>query len=147
MLSKSQIQLITSLRINKYRRINGSFIAEGPKLVQELLRSRFTAEALYATEEWIHENGSRINKDVQIISITEKELNRISTLKKPNQVLAVVKIPNQPNQLPDMDKNLVLMLDNISDPGNLGTIIRTADWFGIIHIICSEIVQMHIIQK
>ena len=138
MLSKSQIQLITSLRINKFRKKNGRFIAEGPKLVQELLLSSFAAETLCATEEWIHENGSRIKKDVQLISITEKELNRISALKKPNQVLAVVKIPDQPEQLPDMDKNLVLMLDNISDPGNLGTIIRTADWFGVQHIICSE---------
>jgi len=124
--------------MNKFRKKNGRFIAEGPKLVQELLLSSFAAETLCATEEWIHENGSRIKKDVQIISITEKELNRISALKKPNQVLAVVKIPDQPNQLPDMDKNLVLMLDNISDPGNLGTIIRTADWFGIQNILCSE---------
>ena len=138
MLSKSQIQLITSLGINKFRRINGRFIAEGPKLVQELLQSSYTAETLYATEEWIHENRPGINKDFQIIPITENELNRISCLKKPNQVLAVVKIPDQQEELPDMDKNLVLMLDNISDPGNLGTIIRTADWFGVQHIICSE---------
>jgi RNA methyltransferase, TrmH family len=126
------------LGMNKFRRINGRFIAEGPKLIQELLLSSYTAEALYATEEWIYENDPWINKDFPIIPVTEIELKRISALKKPNLVLAVVKIPDQQEELPEMDKNLVLMLDNISDPGNLGTIIRTADWFGVQHIICSE---------
>jgi TrmH family RNA methyltransferase len=138
MLTKSQIQLITSLRIKKYRSIEGRFVVEGRKMVQELLQSDFQKEFIYANEEWIKENRQHIKSNIPINLITEKELNLISTLKTPNQVVAVVKIPGQIEELPDLEKKIVLMLDNISDPGNLGTIIRTADWFGLQHIICSE---------
>jgi len=138
MLSKSRIQFISSLKTGKYRGINQRFIAEGPKLVYELLQSEYVIDSLYATQEWINENGSEILSKVSIIPIFLKELERISALKTPNQVLAVVCIPRQMDELPDQDGQLVLALDNISDPGNTGTIIRTAEWFGIRNIICSE---------
>jgi TrmH family RNA methyltransferase len=138
MLSKSQIQFISSLGINKYRRINLKFIAEGTKIVHELLQSNFIPDTLFATEDWIQENMLGIDKEIRIIQVTENELKKISTLKTPNRVLAVVNVPASPKEIPDVNSFLFLMLDNINDPGNMGTIIRTADWFGIPNIICSE---------
>ncbi len=138
MLSKSQIQLVSSLKINKYRNLERKFVVEGPKMVQELLQSDFITEVIYANEKWISQNSSRLKNNIQVHPITDKELSRISTLKAPNQVLALVRIPDQTDDFADFEANLVLILDDISDPGNMGTIIRTADWFGVQHIICSE---------
>jgi TrmH family RNA methyltransferase len=139
MLSKSQIQYIKSLAINKYRRLNRQFIAEGPKLIAELLTSRFVCDRIFALPEWIESYSAQIPKIINITEITEKELERISTLKTPNQVLALINIPEPADiEIPLPYENIILMLDNISDPGNMGTIIRTADWFGIHNILCSE---------
>jgi RNA methyltransferase, TrmH family len=139
MLSKSRIQFINSLAINKYRKINRKFIAEGPKIVGELLLSGFVCEGIYALGGWIENNLTRLPKEIEIIEITEKELKRISSLKTPNQVVAVVNMPLEaPTEIPVPQENIVLLLDGISDPGNMGTIIRTADWFGIQNILCSE---------
>lgn len=138
MISKSQIQFIKSLSVSKFRKTHQRFIAEGPKLVFELANSSFEIEGIYALRTWIESNQFGFSKDTDISEVTEKELGRISALKTPNQVLAIVHIKdnNQPenNALND----LVLMLDDIRDPGNMGSIIRTADWFGVQQIICSN---------
>ncbi|MEZ5084145.1 MAG: RNA methyltransferase [Bacteroidales bacterium] len=136
MLSKNKIKLIRSLHILKFRRQLGLFIAEGPKIVREVLNSHYTIDSIFATCEWFEQN-SAVDLPVKREIISESELKKISNLKTPNEVLAIVKIP-MPPQLPDVSKHIVLMLDEIKDPGNLGTIIRMADWFGIEHIICSD---------
>lgn len=138
MLSNNKIKFVRSLHQNKFRKIHGLFLAEGPKLVEELINSKFITHSIYATQNWIVNNHSVLPESVETETITEKELKRISTLKTPNQVISVVEIPKEEDV--DLKKltDLTLVLDNIQDPGNMGTIIRTADWFGIKKVICSE---------
>lgn len=126
MLTKNQIKLIRSLALKKNRQKHGLFIVEGEKLVNEVLSSDWEVEGIYATKEWLGENA---------IIISNNDLSRISSLKTPNKVLAVVKIKK--GSL-DITSNTVLALDGVKDPGNLGTIIRLADWFGVEDIICSD---------
>lgn len=114
------------------------FIAEGNKLVQELFTSNMLTETIFATEDWIIENRLVLKNEFEVVCVNENELKKISSLKTPNKVLAIVKIPQVQYEIPDFSSSLILMLDHISDPGNMGTIIRTADWFGIKTIICSE---------
>lgn len=134
MLSKNEVKYIQSLYHKKQRQQEGLFIAEGPKLLTELLASNFTIETIYATEQWQANNTA---KHPAIITITAQELERISNLQTPNQVVAIVKQQAQ-TTAPDFSNGLTLALDGIQDPGNLGTIIRIADWFGITQIICSN---------
>lgn len=137
MISKNQIKLIQSLRLNKFREAEGMFVAEGVKLVDELLKSNFIIRSIFATREWVlarHIPASRFTVDIQ--EITEEELSRISVLKTPNQVLAIAALPVE-KPLPDISGEWVLVLDRIMDPGNFGTIVRTADWFGISRIVAS----------
>ena len=130
-LSKSTISKIKSLGIKKYRDRLQLFVAEGITLVAEIQLSELKIEDIYATKSWIEENPNESATEVSV-----KELGRLSSLKTPNQVLCVVQIPKydlEPSKL----AGLCLVLDDISDPGNVGSIIRTADWFGVSHIICS----------
>lgn len=139
MLSKNKIKFITSLKKKKDRNETGLFIAEGTKLVDEILSSGFQIPLLCATPEWM--NASNYNKGANIkelITITQKDLSRISTQKTPKQVLAVVEQPRHKIYEHELENNLSLLLDTINDPGNLGTIMRIADWFGIRNIICSH---------
>ena len=129
MLSKNQLKLITSLKQKKYRIQHGLFVAEGIKVIKELLNSSIELVNLYCTEDL----DEFLSFNPAIIS--DKELSKISNLKTPNKVLGVFKIPNQHSY---KDKGLVLVLDNIKDPGNLGTIIRLCDWFGIEQLVCSN---------
>lgn len=139
MISKNQVQYIKSLAIAKFRKVNGQFVAEGPKLVSELLTSHFSCEKIFALPEWIEINRYKIKGKTSVVEISVEELNRISAQKTPNQVLAIINMPEKlPFNTEILSGQLVIMLDGINDPGNLGTIIRTADWFGISHIICSE---------
>ncbi|NTW32635.1 MAG: RNA methyltransferase [Bacteroidetes bacterium] len=139
MLTQNQIKQIKALHQKKFRNENKQFIAEGPLLVEELLGSKFTFEGIYGTKEWIAENSDRLqNKNIPFFEINEKDLERISALKTPNNVLAVLNIPEQNIPSDIFGKELILVLDEIKDPGNLGTIIRTANWFGIGNIFCSE---------
>ncbi|MDE3253443.1 MAG: RNA methyltransferase [Bacteroidota bacterium] len=133
MLSKNELKYIQSLCQKKQRVEEGLFIAEGSKLVKELLKSQYPLKKIYALPEWEKD----ISSDLPIIRITESELSRISQLTTPNQVFAVAeqRIPVHPPVLPG---KLTLVLDDIRDPGNLGTLIRIADWFGIDQIIASE---------
>ncbi len=126
MLTKNQIKLIRSLSLKKNRQKHGLFIVEGEKLVNEVLSSDWEVEGIYATKEWLGENATIISNN---------DLSRISSLKTPNKVVAVVKIKK--GSL-DITSNTVLALDGVKDPGNLGTIIRLADWFGVEDIICSD---------
>ncbi len=135
MLSKSTIKDIQSLQQKKFRDEQGLFVAEGPKLVDELLKDKnFECEKIFAMPGW----QSAFNiRDEKTEIIKDFELEKISGLVKPNMVVAVFK-----KKVPVADFNtkgrITLLLDDIQDPGNLGTIIRTADWFGIENIICSE---------
>lgn len=139
MISKSQVQYIKSLAIAKFRGLNRQFIAEGPKLVDELLTSQYTCDKIFAIQEWIETNSKKVQEKTTVIEIAQDELNKISAQKNPNQILALINIPDTPALNPEIfNANLVIMLDGINDPGNLGTIIRTSEWFGINHIICSE---------
>jgi RNA methyltransferase, TrmH family len=138
MLSKNQLKHITSLQQKKYRELFGEFVAEGEKSLSELLGSTIQIKEIFALDAWINENAELLNKQaLKVLGISTEELARISTLKTPNKVVAVAAIPQASELSPDMFSDLVLALDNIRDPGNLGTIIRTADWFGIRHIVCS----------
>ena len=127
-LSKNHLKLITSLSQKKYRQKHNLFVAEGMKVVDEFLQSSFQLEILFATE------GSFSYLD-SFIEVSEQELKKISALKTPNKVLAVFKIPDKETVIPS---GSTLALDSINDPGNLGTIIRLCDWFGIEQLICSK---------
>ncbi|MFL1013013.1 TrmH family RNA methyltransferase [Flavisericum labens] len=128
MITKSQIKLINSLKQKKFRQQYGLFVAEGVKTISELLESSLKLHALFTTKSFNIDA-----KDETVIS--EKDLKRISFLKTPNTALAVFEIPNEQ---PVNNKGLILILDAVSDPGNLGTIIRLCDWFGIKDLVCSN---------
>jgi len=133
-LSKNEIKLIKSLQIKKYRDLHGLFVVEGVKLVNELLTQfHFKIDGIFYTSDF----EDSIPKNIHSFEITAKELERISGFKNPNKVLAVVKQPKE-NAINYTEDNLILVLDTVNDPGNLGTIIRTADWFGIRQIIASN---------
>ena len=132
MLSKSQIQSITRLKQKKYRQQDGFFVVEGMKTIQELIESHFKLEALYTTTSL---NGAKLSHYKDEILISEADLNRISFLTTPNKALAIFKIP-YPKPLEN--KGLIVALDAVRDPGNLGTIIRLCDWFGVNHLVCSH---------
>lgn len=128
MLSKNQIKLITSLKQKKYRLQHNLFVAEGLKTIKEFLKSDFKLHYLFTTESF---NIDAINE----VIISEAELKKISSLKSPNKALAIFDIKE--SKLID-DSRLIVALDNIRDPGNLGTIIRLCDWFGIRDLVCNE---------
>lgn len=138
MLSKNQLKLVNSLRLPKFRLEHGLFIAEGVKLVDEALKSNFEIHQIFATTEWISFGHLPKNRyQVDVVEITQAELEKISALTTANQVLALVKLPAG-IPIPEAGGEWTLLLDQIRDPGNLGTIIRTADWFGIDRIIAAE---------
>jgi TrmH family RNA methyltransferase len=134
MLVKSQVKYIQSLSHKKLRDSEGVFIAEGPKLINELLSAGLALQQLYAVKEFI--GGLPQQPAGPVTEITPAELERISLLQTPNQALGIFKKPVFTANRP-VRNTLSLMLDTIQDPGNLGTIIRCADWFGITHIFCS----------
>ncbi len=136
MLSKNDIKNIKSLELKKFRDEKGLFVAEGHKLVGELL-GVFDCILLAATDEWL---GSRRNIPVQRVEqVTPDELKRASLLRSPQDVIAVFCMPRESLAMKDAaGSDLVLALDDVQDPGNLGTIIRIADWFGIKDIFCSK---------
>ena len=129
MLSKNQLKLITSLQQKKYRNKHGLFIAEGIKVVNELLNSNFDCEFLFHTEDFL------VDHRVKNVVITENELKKISTLKTPNKAVGLFRIP-KPRSFED--QGLIVALDGVNDPGNLGTIIRLCDWFGVEQLVCSK---------
>lgn len=166
MLSKNELKRLSKYKQDKYRRQDGLFIVEGVKMLEELLQSDFEILFLCAVSSWLNENrkaleaklaeqtaasrssnkqsGTNIEATAQILphnhslinEITEEELQKISLLSTPNKVYCLVKRPELPANKPL--RGLTLMLDGIKDPGNLGTIVRLADWYAIDRIICSE---------
>ncbi|MGK0324997.1 MAG: TrmH family RNA methyltransferase [Polaribacter sp.] len=129
-ISKSQSKIITSLSQKKYRQKHKLFIAEGVKVVNELLNSSLEIDTLFAVDDF----QTDISLDM-ITRISEKDLQKISNLKTPNKVLGLFKIPDEK---PLQNNGLILALDDVNDPGNLGTIIRLCDWFGISQLLCSK---------
>jgi TrmH family RNA methyltransferase len=129
-ISKNQIKLITSLSQKKYRQKHKLFIAEGVKVVGEFLSSSFELETLFCLDGLESEVS-----DQKIVRISENDLKKISSLKTPNKMLGLFRIPTQK---PQKNSNLIMALDAVNDPGNLGTIIRLCDWFGVDQIICSN---------
>jgi len=130
MLSKNQIKLITSLQQKKQRFAHQLFFAEGIKVIQELLESNYELIHLYTTQNDFQE----VSNDKKVI-IDPNDLKKITALATANTCLAVFKIPNEKKII---ESGLILALDAIRDPGNLGTILRLCDWFGINQIICSK---------
>jgi len=133
MIAKNQIKYIRGLSLKKNRIKEQCFVVEGEKSLAELLNSSIEIVELFALKDWIDENKLVFDK-IQAISF--KELERISNLKSPNKVLAVVRMRKQ--VILQQEAAVILVLDDINDPGNLGTIIRMCDWCGVKQIICSE---------
>ena len=132
MLSKNDIKYLRSLGQSKFREVNGQFIAEGSKVINEFHEEGWPLVRLYATEH----NGLAADLQPQVVS--EKELSRISQLNNPQDALAVLEIrPGKVHHEVSGLDSLVILCDHIQDPGNMGTIIRTADWFGFQQVVCS----------
>jgi TrmH family RNA methyltransferase len=132
-VSRSQVKYIQSLSHKKFRDDAGVFVAEGPKIVGELLRvPGMRCRQVYATKQWMDDSRTGT---VPVQEVGEAELERLSALATPNQVLVVFEKPVFPP--PDFNKGITLVLDGIQDPGNLGTLVRIADWFGLAAVVCS----------
>lgn len=140
MISKNKIKYIHSLENKKGRDSQGMFVAEGPKVVADILAlHKEKLRMLVGTKEWLDNNMKLIPKNAgcEIVEVTNEELSKTSLLCHPQQVLAVFEKLNTQIDINDIAKKLTLVTDGVQDPGNLGTIIRIADWFGIENIICS----------
>ncbi len=129
MISKRQIKTITSLHQKKYRKLTGLFVAEGKKVIEEFLNSNFELDTLFTTDTDLFAS------DRKITLISEPELKKISFLKTPNTSLALFKVKEVSTIATE---GLIVTLDDVRDPGNLGTIIRLCDWFGVKHLVCSQ---------
>ncbi len=138
-LSKSTVQYIKSLQLRKFRQKYNNFVAEGDKIVLEIIREApHLVEQIYALPDWIQSNESQLvalRKRAEEISA--EELKKISALVTPNQVLAIVQQPDFQLDTSFLQQDISLYLDGIQDPGNMGTILRIADWFGIRYVLCS----------
>ncbi|MDR0748157.1 MAG: RNA methyltransferase [Tannerellaceae bacterium] len=134
MLSRNLIKYIRSLEQKKFRNGRGTFVAEGSKLVNDML-SAFESELIIAKPSWMATQGDIPAKE--LLAADEEDIRRASLLKNPQDVIAVFKQPVYDIEEANPSGQLTLVLDGIQDPGNLGTIIRLADWFGIEHIVCS----------
>lgn len=132
MISKNQIKFIKQLELKKYRQREGLFVAEGPKVVGDLM-TRYRPTAVYATDDYTPPSAAEVQR------ISDDELRKVSFLQHPQQVVALFPLPSHQMLPPSASTTeLTLALDGVQDPGNLGTIIRIADWFGISTLICSE---------
>ncbi len=139
MISKNKIRLLRSLALRKHREEEGLFLAEGDKIVRDLLEAGgWRVRYLFAKKEWIRKHEALLPEEIEeVIPVSYDELKRISFLKTPHNVVAAVELPAWPIPARAPAGELVLAFENIQDPGNLGTIVRTANWFGIRHIFCS----------
>jgi TrmH family RNA methyltransferase len=135
MISKQQLSFLRSLHQKKFRQMYGKFLVEGDKLVRELLSSNYKVEAVYAVKDYQLPPAA----SGYLTEISEEELRKISTHENPNQVVAVSEIKSEiRNPKAEIGKELVIVCDHLSDPGNAGSIIRIADWFGIDKVFFSE---------
>ncbi len=136
MISKNKLKLIKSLARKKFREKENLFLAEGDKTVAEVLKSNIRIRELYATSDFLNSNKHYTEKAEQHFQVTPEELKKASLLREPQNCLAVCEIP-PPAGLPQKLHGFSFYLDGIRDPGNLGTIIRTCDWFGVEYLFCS----------
>ncbi|RYE36022.1 MAG: RNA methyltransferase, partial [Sphingobacteriaceae bacterium] len=135
----NQISFLKSLQQKKHRKAHGMFLVEGLKSVADFVQSDFyTIKTVFHTPQ-SESKMLKVSGNIKFQEVSASELEKISSLNTPQDVIALVEIPNQPEiDLKSLNGKFTLMLDGVQDPGNLGTIIRTADWFGITQIICSE---------
>jgi TrmH family RNA methyltransferase len=138
-LSRNKIKYLSSLKIKKFRDLHGQFIIEGDKIIRDLLQDGKTLiQQLIATGEWLSENPPlKYGYFGEIIEAEMYDIARVSSLETPAPVMAVADIPKEQPDLHELSESWSLALENIQDPGNLGTIIRSANWFGIKNIVCS----------
>ena len=138
-LSKANIKHIQSLQQKKFRQRNQSFVIEGTKIAKEVLLQKSTAvKAIYATQIWVDSHRDLLAKYTAILTVVSSaELKKISNLKTPQHILIELGMTTAKLDAKNLPNTLCLALENIQDPGNMGTIIRIADWFGIRHIFCS----------
>ena len=137
-MTKNDVKEIQALKQSKGRKERGIFAVEGNKLVEELLKSNFKVNNIFVTETWVEKNSVFAKKIVDYEIVTSKQMEQISNFVTPPGIFATAMMPKHKIEPKDTDNQLVLLLDGINDPGNLGTIIRTADWFGIKKIVISE---------
>jgi TrmH family RNA methyltransferase len=142
MISSARSKLLRSLQHKKFRDQHRFFLVEGEKMVGELMDNggdaRFRIAEIFAIPEWIDRNNKKVqSSDIEAVEATQAEIKKISNLVSPQAVVALVQMPDTPLELEDLLPSPVLAFESIRDPGNLGTIIRTADWFGIKHLVCS----------
>jgi TrmH family RNA methyltransferase len=139
MLSNNQQKQLKQLSTKKGRQAQQKFLVEGKKIIVDLISKNFPFELICCTENYFEEINNLTKKTtIPVEIVSEKQLNDISSLQHPQPVFAVSKIYESTLDIPSLKNNVTLVLDEISDPGNLGTIIRLADWFGIKNIICSK---------
>ena len=137
-MTKNDVKELQALRQTKGRKERGIFAVEGNKLVEELIDSKFRVNNVFATEQWIEKNPVLAKKISDYEIITPKQMEQISNFVTPPGIFATAMMPKYKIEPKDAEDQLVLLLDGINDPGNIGTIIRTADWFGIKKIVISE---------
>jgi TrmH family RNA methyltransferase len=142
MISNNQIKTLSSLKNKKYREIHHKFLAEGEKIVMDIIKSPnriFKIESLIARQEFLNSNNSKLFQGIQEVhEVSSAVLEKISSLSTPNKAILVCELPEFVPDWKEISGGLSLFLDDIRDPGNLGTIMRTADWFEIHHIFCSR---------
>ncbi|GHN02908.1 RNA methyltransferase [Cytophagales bacterium WSM2-2] len=137
MVSKSKLKYIKSLQVKKYRKQEQSFVVEGAKSVRELLNSGFEVQWLAGSESFLLENEKRIhNKNIEAVMASERELEQLGSFQTNDAAVAIAKM--RPNVRPELRNEFYLVLDGLRDPGNFGTIIRTADWYGVQNIVASD---------
>ena len=137
MISKNKLKELAAYRQQKRCDEEAVFVVEGPKMAAEAMASGFAVKVLCATAEWRAESGERRVESGEFYEVSQAELERLSNMRTPNQVWMLVERPDN-SSLITHHSSLVLALDRIQDPGNMGTIMRTADWYGIRHIVCSQ---------
>jgi len=142
MISSARSKLLRSLQHKKYRDLHRLFLVEGDKMVRELTgkiqHPGFRVREIYATSEWIRQNQNTIHSpDIKLVEASQAEIKKVSSLISPQPVMALVTKPDSILDIRELLQTPVLAFESIRDPGNLGTIIRTADWFGLNHIICT----------
>ncbi len=140
MLSRNMIKYLQSLKQKKFRQMYNNFIAEGAKMTTEIIRhQQLEVEGIFALDSWIEENANDLAAYRDVLTVVNaKELGRISQLQTPNKAVCVCKIPKYKLNISQINNSLTLFLDGIQNPGNLGSILRIADWFGLPYVFCSN---------
>lgn len=137
MVTKSAIKLIHSLKDKKNRQEHGLFVVEGSKTIHELLASKIVVKTLFATQQWFTLHTKLLKSNIECVVVNDNELKQLSNLVSPQDAIALAQIPQNNFSEINLQQTFSIVLDGIQDPGNMGTIIRIADWYGIENIFCS----------